>query len=247
MWGETCPILTETKPWWNDESLKPTASKYWKKRSYIFQGLVIDDPLKEDEKPENPIRRFVIGKQIFNIIKTSLLDPEFETIPTDYINGTDFTITRNQKGDYADYSASKWNRRESALTEDQLEAIEKYGLKDLSEYLPKKPSPEQLAAIFEMFEASLAGELYDPSRWAQHYRPYGFEYQEDSSPKVSVQAAPKAEPAPADDDGDIPFETKEEATVKAEEPAAAPAASEENEGGTKSAEDILNMIRSRNK
>jgi hypothetical protein len=254
MWGESCPIMTETKPWWNDKSLEDLARKYWKKRTYIFQGLVLDNPISEDNAPENPIRKFVIGPQIFKIIKSSLLDPDFENIPTDYINGTDFTICKTQKGGYADYSTSKWSRKETALSEEDLAAIEEHGLKDLSDYLPKKPTEEQLVAIFEMFEASVEGELYDPAKWAKFYRPYGLEYQDDTAtesapaPKVSVEPAKQA---PADDDGDIPFDTDVEIAEKAvtapKEPETVSADSDASDSSGKSAQDILAMIRNRNK
>ena len=75
--------------------------------------------LNEDTTPENPIRRFIIGPQIFNIIRGALLDPEMENLPTDYDKGVDFRINKTSKGGYADYSTSKWSRKESALTEDQ--------------------------------------------------------------------------------------------------------------------------------
>ena len=39
MWNETCPILTEVRTWFKDSSLEEMGRKYWKKRSYIFQGL----------------------------------------------------------------------------------------------------------------------------------------------------------------------------------------------------------------
>ena len=61
MYGENCPILAEVRPWYKDETLKDQADKYWKKRSYIFQGLVRQNPLKEEDTPENPIRRFIIS------------------------------------------------------------------------------------------------------------------------------------------------------------------------------------------
>ena len=40
MYGDSCPILAEVRPWYKDESLKEMANKYWKKRSYLFQGFV---------------------------------------------------------------------------------------------------------------------------------------------------------------------------------------------------------------
>lgn len=236
MWGETCPILAEVRPMWNDKSLEDTARQYWKKRSYMFQGFVVEDPLNDEEKPENPIRRFILGPQIFNIVKDALMDPDMENIPVDYLNGTDFRITRTKKGPYADYSTSKWARKESSLTEEQLEAIEKHGLFDLNEWLPKKPDAAGLNAISEMFEASVDGNLYDPERWAKYYRPYGLEYDASDDDKGSSGETTKEEAAPAP-----AAEAKEEAAPAAE----APAPEAKAEGGAKSAQDILAKIRNR--
>jgi hypothetical protein len=76
MWGESCPILNEVRPWFKDKSLEDMGRKYWKKRSYIMQGFVRENPINDDKTPENPIRRFIIGPQIFQIIKASLMDPD---------------------------------------------------------------------------------------------------------------------------------------------------------------------------
>ena len=60
MWQETCPVLTEVRTWFKDKALEEMGRKYWKKRSYIFQGFVRENPLADDKTPENPIRRFII-------------------------------------------------------------------------------------------------------------------------------------------------------------------------------------------
>jgi len=173
MWGETCPIHAEIRPWFKDPSLEDEARKYWKKRSYIYQGFVVDNPLKEDEVPENPIRRFVINPGIHKIITAALMDPEFEEVPTDYEKGTDFKLVKTQQGQYADYSTSNWARKERSLDETERTAIDTHGLFTLNDYMPKKPSETELKVIFEMFEASVDGQLYDPSRWADYYKPFG--------------------------------------------------------------------------
>ena len=90
MYGETCPVLSEVRGWFKDKSLEDMGRKYWKKRSYVFQGFVTDNPLKEDTTPENPVRRFIIGPQIFQIIKGALMDPDMNELPTDYTQGVDF-------------------------------------------------------------------------------------------------------------------------------------------------------------
>ena len=250
MFGETCPVLTEVRPWFKDPSLEDMGRKYWKKRSYIFQGFVNENPLDETS-PENPIRRFVIGPQIFNIIKSALMDPEMENLPTDYVAGTDFRLSKTTKGQYADYSTSKWARKESSLTEENLGAIDTHGLHNLNDFLPAKPTAEGVQAIAEMFQASVDGELYDPQKWGAFFKPYGLDVgtktQATVAPAQPVQAtatesvAPVTAPAPAVAETTAPaVETTAPAPV-AETVATAPA----EDTGKKSADDILSMIRNR--
>ena len=191
MYGDTCPVLTEVRPGLKISSLEDMGRKYWKKRSYIFQGFVTENPLSE-ESPENPIRRFVISPQIFNIIKSALMDPDMENMPTDYMNGTDFRVTKTTKGQYADYSTSKWAPKERALDENELAAIDSNGLYNLSDFLPKRPGEEELQAIAEMFQASVDGELYDVERWGNFYKPYGVDV-----PKTATQKTTESAQAPA--------------------------------------------------
>jgi hypothetical protein len=248
MFGESCPVLTEVRTWFKDASLSDMGRKYWKKRSYLFQGFVRENPMTGDRiAPENPIRRFIIGPQIFTIIKSALMDPELEELPIDYQKGLDFRIQKANKGGFADYNSSKWGRKETPLTETELAAIDQYGLWDLSTFLPKKPTSVEVQAIKEMFEASVDGQPYDMERWGQYFRPAGLMNQSASSGQVVEDdedtPAPKAvskpqvrvaETRPAshnDDDDDTPF--------SADPPKAS--------SGSQRAEDILAMIRSRQK
>ena len=233
MYGEACPILAEVRPWFKDPSLEEMGRKYWKKKSYIFQGFVRENALSDDKVPSNPIRRFTISPQIFNIIKAALMDPEMEELPTDLQRGLDFQIVKTSKGGYADYSTSKWSRKESALTAEEQAAIDEHGLFNLSDFLPKKPTDVELKVLKEMFEASVDGQPYDPDRWANYYKPAGFQggnASTESAPQASAPAPAVAAPAVEEED-DVPAPT---APVAA---AAAPS--------SQRAEDILAMIRNR--
>jgi hypothetical protein len=241
MYGESCPILAEVRPWYKDESLKEMANKYWKKRSYLFQGFVRQNPLGDDKTPANPIRRFIISPQIIPIIKSGLLDPEIMEIPTDYMRGLDFNVKKTSKGGYADYSTSNWARRESALTEAEAAAIEAHGLFNLSEFLPKKPTEAELRIIKEMFEASVEGQPYDTERWGAYYRPFGVEAPAGStaakqSAPASVASAPATAPV---------AEAKEPWESDAEEAASAPVELPKSAPSSDKAQDILAMIRAR--
>jgi hypothetical protein len=236
MWGETCPVLTEVRPWFKDKSLEEMGRKYWKKKSYLFQGFVVDSKYQEEGKtPENPIRRFIIGSQIFNIVKNALMDSEIEELPTDYVRGLDFKIVKGGKGAYADYTTSTWARRERALTSDEKSAIDQHGLFNLKDFLPKKPGDVELKVIKEMFEASVDGEAFDMDRWGQYFKPSGY------SSTVAGQAKVKA----VVEDEDVPFESAAPAPAKT---AVKPAVEEISKAGGEAssrAADIIAMIRKR--
>lgn len=234
-----CPILAEVRTWFKDPNLEEMGRKYWKKKSYLFQGFVRENPIKDDKTPENPIRRFIISPQIFNLIKGSLMDPELENLPTDYEMGLDFTISKTSKGGYADYSTSKWARRETSLTSDDLAAIEKYNLFNLTEFLPKKPGEVELRVIKEMFEASVNGEEYDVQRWGQYYKPPGLDT--GPAPTESAPSAPAAQ-ARASVEDDVADDDDVAPTAPVKTPAAT-----EAKPSSQRAEDILAMIRNRQK
>ena len=171
------------------------------------------------------------------------MDPELEELPTDYLRGLDFRISKGSKGGYADYNGSKWARKESALTEDEQAAVEKHGLFDLSTFLPKKPGEVELRVIKEMFEASVDGQPYDTERWGQYFRPAGVQApggtasnSDEDTPARAAPAPVASKPAVAEEDP--PFDT-DEGTSAAATPVAKPA------GESKNAQDILAMIRAR--
>lgn len=239
MYGDNCPILAEVRPWYKDETLKETANKYWKKRSYIFQGFVRQNPIGNDVTPPNPIRRFVISPQIFTIIKASIMDPEMENLPTDYNAGIDFNVKKTSKGGYADYSTSNWARRESALTEAERAAIDAHGLFNLSDFLPKKPSESELRVIKEMFDASVDGKPYDVDKWGAYYKPYGIDSPSNDastaapSQPASTKSAPVATSKVVEDD-ETPFDTNDKVEVP-----------KSTSTDKQNAQDILAMIRAR--
>lgn len=247
MWKPgSCPINAEIKPWWKaGKDMEDLARKYWRKKSFLFQGFVRQNPNPEDlaNAPENPIRRFVINPSVFDRIKTVFMDQEIENSPTEYEKGLDFRLVKGSKGGYADYGQSAWARRESALTEDELAAIQRFGLWNLGDYLPKKPDEDHVNAIMGMFQDSVDGKPYDPDKYSQYYKPYNL--RTDSEDKPSAATATRMPPrnmsvqAPkAVEDDEVPFD------VVKSEPKAAESADQAKKKLT-SPEDILAAIRKR--
>jgi hypothetical protein len=203
MWQpNSCPIIQHTKSWWKTDK-EEIARRYWKKKSYIFQGFVINSPFEEQTLPENPIRRFMINASIYEIIEKSLLNPEMEDMPTDFTGGRDFKIQKTKKGEYANYGTSQWSMRTRALNEQELIAIDQHKLYDLKEYQGKRPDADGIEAIKAMFLDSLDGKPFDMESYGKYYRPYGTRFdngnaQTTSAPKTqstgfTAPAAAKAE------------------------------------------------------
>lgn len=183
MWvPKSCPVLQEVRKWFqsanesNDEELKAMAGRYWKKKTYLMQCFIAPDSaaVKDDLAPENPIRRILANKDIFDKVKGILLNPGIKELPTHYDMGRDFGIIKSKNGGgYNSYDMSQFSMSERPLNSDERAAIEQYGLFNLNDFMPKQPTPEELKAIEEMFEASVDGQAYDPARWAFAYRPAG--------------------------------------------------------------------------
>jgi hypothetical protein len=171
------------------------------------------------------------------------MDPETEELPTDALRGLDFRISKTQKGGYADYSTSKWSRKESALTEVEAAAVEAHGLFDLNTFLPKRPGDVELKVIKEMFEASVDGQPYDTERWGQYFRPAGVNAPGGNSSSDAETAAPASAPAAKA----TPAPVAEPAAWEDEEPAVATAPVVKPAATGQNAQDILAMIRSRQK
>ena len=105
----------------------------------------------------------------------------------------------------------------------------------MSTFLPKKPGEVELKVIKEMFEASVDGQSYDTERWGQYFRPAGVN-------------APATATLTVDGHSDVHKTVAPAATsVDDDEPAAASAPIEAKSTSTNNTQDILAMIRARQK
>jgi hypothetical protein len=99
--------------------------------------------------------------------------------------------------------------------------------------------------IKEMFEASVDGQSYDTERWGQYFRPAGVTAPAgSSSTNESAPATTYNTPAPA---ATTPIPNVVSSSFDDEEPAVASAPVEAKPASSDKAQDILAMIRARQK
>lgn len=229
---KSCPITNELRAMYatKDKEIEALASKWWPKKQYIYQGFVRSASHEiEQSPPENPIRIFKYNNEIHKIIFASIMTEEesqkFENFPVDFKNGTDFVVTRTVKGGYADWTTSGWARRESPLTDFELEAIEKYGLHDLKSKQPPRPSDEAYDLLNEIFEAGINGEPWNPD-WNNFFRPFDSKSKSDNSNEEKESSSVselKSKPSPKKEVEEAPKEEAPAEEVKVEETKASPA------------------------
>jgi len=162
---KTCPVMNELRPLWKSD--EETAKRFWPKRSYVYSGFVRKSSWQENPAPENPIRKFFINKKMHGFIKETLLSTNEETMfqcsPDDFENGTNFVVKKTKDGQWDSYATSQWANQSSCLTNDEIAAIEKYGLIDLKTAFPQRPSDEAFAIQMTMLHAAMDGKEWDPA------------------------------------------------------------------------------------
>lgn len=156
MFEEDCPICKVSSEYYKKED-KANGKKYWRKKQYITQALIIEDPLDADDSGQThagTVRFLTLGYQIYNVIKEAFESGELDKAPYAFNDGCDFTIKKSKQGEYSTYAVgSRFSRKTSDLSDEQLAVVEE-NLSDLSELLPKHPGVEKVQG---MLEASLTG------------------------------------------------------------------------------------------
>jgi len=167
-------IQQKIKGFWNNtEEGKALYSKFGRTERYIFQGFVRADGY------ETKLYRFVINKELFNIIYSFMTDDEISDMPSDLIHGRDFILKVSEKQAsiggktqmVKDYSTSKWSSKETPLTEEESAWLAENGYFTLKNFTSQRPTADQEDVMIELFNASYNGEPYDVARWGKIFRP----------------------------------------------------------------------------
>lgn len=152
MYDEDCPICKLSQDYYKAKD-ETNGKKYWRKKQYVAQAIVVEDPIAADaatgETHAGKVRFFALGFQIHNIIKDAFAseDDPLESIPYEFNDGYDFVIKKTEKGGYADYTVgTKFLSKQRALSEEEIAEVSE-GMVDLTTLLPKNPGIEKVQAL----------------------------------------------------------------------------------------------------
>ena len=199
------PIQQKIKGFWGDsQESKDLYYRYAKRDTYVYQGFI------RTPGYETKLYRFIISKQVHELIYSFMSNSEINDIPSDPVHGRDFILRVNEKSApingvmtiVKDYSKSSWSYSESSLTDGELAWLSENNPWILSNFISKRPSADQEQVMLELYEASYNGEPYDVNRWLNIFKPDNVQFDEfgnivDKKDGTTAQTAAEIPSAPA--------------------------------------------------
>jgi hypothetical protein len=150
MYGEHCPICDLSAEYYNKKSPlydEEIGQKLYKKKSYISQALVLETPI---EQPENSPLVWLIefGPQIYKQIQAGFKSGDLDNSPIDFKGGYNFRFRKTLNGNGSNsYTTSNFSPKQSDVSDELIEQIELYDLKEYRQ-------PEVSTAVLETMLAA---------------------------------------------------------------------------------------------
>jgi len=129
MYGEDCPICALSQKYYDEKSPdhnEKLGKKYYRKKSYIGQVLVIDTTIEHDQ--EQLVKLMEFGPKIFKQIQASFSSGDLEEAPFELKGGYNFRIKKSKSGEYADYGTSSFAPKQTDVADDIIESMTLYNL-----------------------------------------------------------------------------------------------------------------------
>ena len=152
MFGEECPICNLSRKYY-DEKNDDMGKKYYRKKSYVGQVIVVESPIEHDQN--QLVKLIEFGPAIFKQIQAAFQSGDLEEVPYEFKGGYNFRIKKTKSGQYASYSTSSFAPKQTSLDDDVIEQI---NLFDLKQFLGAKPDR---ATVEAMLVADQTGASFD--------------------------------------------------------------------------------------
>lgn len=188
MYNESCPICELSRKYYNEKN-EELGKKYYRKKSYIGQVIVIESPIEHDQS--QLVKLIEFGPAIFKQIQAAFQSGDLEEAPYEFKGGYNFRIKKTKSGQYASYTTSSFAPKQTDLDDDIIESLQLF---NLSDFRGKKLDRATIEALLVADQTGQSvNEDDDDDTPAAVVAPK-------AAPKVAPKAVPAAEehaPAPA--------------------------------------------------
>lgn len=151
MHGEQCPICELSRQYYDAEDTV-MGKKYYKKKSYIGQILVIESPIEHEQS--QLVKLIDFGPAIFKQVQAAFQSGDLEEAPYELKGGYNFRIKKTKSGQYASYATSSFAPKQTDVDDSVIDAMQLY---DLKAY--RTPYTDR-ATIEAMLAADQTGQSY---------------------------------------------------------------------------------------
>jgi hypothetical protein len=131
MYGEDCPICALSQNYYDEKSAdhnEQLGKKYYRKKSYIGQVLVMETPIEHDA--EQLVKLIEFGPAVFKQIQAAFQSGDLEEAPFELKGGYNFRIKKTKSGEYASYTTSSFAPKQTDVGDDVIEKLELFNLAD---------------------------------------------------------------------------------------------------------------------
>jgi hypothetical protein len=128
MHGEDCPICALSRKYY-DEDNKDMGKKYYRKKSYVGQVIVIESPFEHDQNQLVKLVEF--GPQVFKQIEAAFQSGDLEEVPYAFKGGYNFRFRKTKTGSGENsYTTSNFAPKQSDLDDELIESLKLFNLAD---------------------------------------------------------------------------------------------------------------------
>jgi hypothetical protein len=128
MHDEPCPICELSRKYYDEENPE-LGKKYYRKKSYIGQVIVVDSPIEHDQA--QLVKLIEFGPQVFTQIQAAFRSGDLDESPDSFKGGYNFRFRKTKTGSGQNsYSTSSFSPKQSDLTDDVIEQLSLYNLAD---------------------------------------------------------------------------------------------------------------------
>ena len=132
MYGKECPICALSANYYDEKSAdhdELLGKKYYRKKSYIGQVLVLETAIEHDQ--EQLVKLIEFGPQVFKQIQAAFQSGDLEEAPHELKGGYNFRFRKTLTGSGQNsYTTSNFAPKQTDVADDLLEAMTLFNLAD---------------------------------------------------------------------------------------------------------------------
>lgn len=195
MYGEACPICELSARFYDKNSPEHNeemGQKFYRKKSYIGQVLVLESPVEHDA--DQLVKLIEFGPQVFKQIQAAFQSGDLDVAPFELKGGYNFRFRKTLTGSGQNsYTTSSFAPKQTDVSDDVIESIQLYDLKNY------RAARVDRVAMEAMLVAAQTGESYSGGGSDDDEAPAPAPAPAASKPAAQAASAPAPAPAPAAD------------------------------------------------